>query len=75
MDSTADMTPGLFSDSSTLMLAVLVFLAAAVLSFGLMAAVRVRGSVKRRTAGITSLPGHGELHEPQIRVRVGAGTV
>ena len=59
MDSVADMIPGLFSDSSTLMLAVLVFLAAAVLSFGLMAAVRVRGSVKRRAAGITSLPSHG----------------
>jgi tight adherence protein C len=64
MDNIADIIPGLFSDSSTLVLAVLVFLAAAVLSFGLMAAVRVRGSVKRRTAGITSLPGHGESEGP-----------
>jgi tight adherence protein C len=55
---------GLFSDGSSLLLAVLVFLAVAVLSFGLMAAVRVRGSVKRRTAGIAVAAGSGEAPEP-----------
>jgi tight adherence protein C len=39
------------------MLAVLVFLATAVLTFGVMAAVRVRGAVKRRAAGIAQLSG------------------
>ncbi len=57
-------TIGLFADRSTLILAVLVFLAAAVLSFGVMAAVRVRGSVKRRAAGIAVLTGNGDPQEP-----------
>src|ERR1700693_5720029 len=35
-----------------MMLTLLVFLAAAVLSFGLMLAIRSRGAVKRRAAGI-----------------------
>ena len=39
-------------DSNTLMVAVLVFLAAGTLAFSIMAAVRVRGSVKRRTQRI-----------------------
>jgi len=38
------------------MLAVLIFLAAAVLAYGMMAAVRVRGAVKRRAAGIGEAP-------------------
>ena len=59
MDSDSGFFGGVFADGSTLMLAVLVFLATAVLSFGLMAAVRVRGAVKRRTAGIAALAGHG----------------
>jgi tight adherence protein C len=63
MNTPAD-TIGLFSDSSSMLLAVLVFLAVAVLSFGLMAAVRVRGSVKRRTAGIAVAAGGGEPQEP-----------
>jgi tight adherence protein C len=52
MDDTFDTLTGMFSDPSVLMLAVLVFLAAAVLTYGMMAAVRVRGAVKRRAAGI-----------------------
>ncbi|MFL6797288.1 MAG: type II secretion system F family protein [Xanthobacteraceae bacterium] len=39
-------------DSSMLMLTILVFLATAVLTFGIMAAARARGAVKRRAAGI-----------------------
>ena len=35
------------------MLAVIVFLAAGILAFAAMAAIRVRGAVKRRTARIT----------------------
>jgi tight adherence protein C len=52
MDNPLETLTGLFSDGSSLMLAVLVFLAAAVLAYGMMAAVRVRGAVKRRAAGI-----------------------
>lgn len=45
----------IFGDSDSLMLAVLVFLAAATLAFCIMAAVRIRGSVKRRAAGLAPL--------------------
>jgi tight adherence protein C len=41
-----------FGDSSAMTLAMLVFLATAVLTFGVMAAVHARGAVKRRAAGI-----------------------
>src|SRR6185437_1096183 len=40
------------NDGSTLLLMLLVFLAAGMLAFALMAVVRVRGEVKRRTARI-----------------------
>jgi tight adherence protein C len=59
MDSDSGFFDALFANGSTLMLAVLVFLATAILSFGVMAAVRVRGAVKRRTAGIAALSGRG----------------
>ena len=42
----------LMNDGSTTMVGVLVFLAAATLTFSIMAVVRVQGSVKRRTATI-----------------------
>ncbi len=64
MDSISDVFDGVFADGSALMLAVLVFLATAILAFGVMAAVRVRGAVKRRTAGIAAL----------VRRRLGART-
>jgi tight adherence protein C len=52
----SDLLDGLLADGSApLMLTVLVFLATAILTFGVMAAVRVRGAVKRRTAGIDAL--------------------
>src|SRR5579871_4220614 len=52
MGAVLDGLTGLFADRSALMLAVLVFLAAAVLAYGMMAALRIRGAVKRRAAGI-----------------------
>ncbi len=45
----------LFADSDSLMLAVLVFLAAATLAFCVMAGLRIRGSVKRRAAGLAPI--------------------
>jgi len=44
----------IFGDSDSTMLAVLIFLAAATLAFCVMATVQIRGSVKRRAAGLTS---------------------
>ena len=41
-----------FSDSNTMVIGLLVFLAAGTLAFSVMAALRVRGSVKKRTARI-----------------------
>ena len=52
MDAVLDTLTSMFADGSALMLAVLVFLAAAILAYGMMAAVRIRGAVKRRAAGI-----------------------
>src|SRR5689334_20681099 len=52
MGGLLDLLTSTFADGSALMLAVLVFLAAAVLAYGMMAAMRVRGAVKRRAAGI-----------------------
>jgi tight adherence protein C len=49
----ADILAGVFDDGSTMLLAVLVFLATTVLSFGVMLALRARGAVKRRAAGIS----------------------
>ncbi len=45
----------LFGDDSSMMITVLVFLASATLAFSIMAVVRVRGSVKRRAAGISAI--------------------
>lgn len=50
MDTAASIFATMFSDSSSLMLGILVFLAAGILAFSLMAAARVRGSVKRRAS-------------------------
>ena len=43
-----------FGDQASTMLTLMVFLATAILSFALMAVVRVHGAVKRRTAGINA---------------------
>jgi tight adherence protein C len=55
METLFDTSVGVFGDGSVMMLALLVFLATAVLSFGVMATVHSRGAVKRRTAGIREL--------------------
>jgi tight adherence protein C len=67
MDAIADMIVDLFSDSSVLMLAVLVFSATAVLTFGLMAAVHSRGAVKRRAAGINEHSGENPADASPLR--------
>jgi tight adherence protein C len=63
MDAIFDILVSVFADGGALMLAVLIFLATAVLTFGVMAAVRVRGAVKRRTAGIAALSGGAAVEE------------
>ena len=52
-----DVITGMLDDSSALMLSLLVFLSAAVLAFGIMIAVRARGAIKRRAAGIAEYSG------------------
>jgi tight adherence protein C len=52
MDTVATVFGNMLQDSNTMFMGLLVFLAAGTLAFSLMAAVRVRGSVKRRTARI-----------------------
>src|SRR5689334_24006752 len=49
MGSIADVFGTMLRDSNTMVMGLLVFLAAGTLAFSVMAAVRVRGSVKRRT--------------------------
>ena len=53
LDTLAEM----FSDQSRMMLALLVFLATAVLTFAIMLGVRSRGAIKRRAAGIAEHSG------------------
>ena len=48
-----------FSDSSVIVLGMLVFLATAVTTFGAMLAMRARAAVKRRAAGIAEYSGEG----------------
>ena len=52
-----DILTEMFGDGSAMMLALLVFLATAVLTFGIMLAVRARGAIKRRAAGIAEHSG------------------
>ena len=59
MVAVSDLLLDVFGDSSTMMLALLVFLATAVLTLGVMLALRARGAVKRRTAGLAELSGEG----------------
>ncbi|HLH96732.1 MAG TPA: type II secretion system F family protein [Xanthobacteraceae bacterium] len=63
MGSISEVFGGVFADSSALMLAVLVFLATTTATFGVMAAVRVRGAVKRRAAGIAAIAGDVAVEE------------
>jgi tight adherence protein C len=52
MNLGSDLFGGLFQGGPQMMLALLVFLAAATLTFTVMAGARVRGQIKRRAAGI-----------------------
>lgn len=52
MDTVASIFATTFNDSNSLLLGLLVFLAAGILAFSLMAVVRVRGAVKRRASRI-----------------------
>jgi tight adherence protein C len=52
-----DILAEVFGDSSSMMLALLVFLATAVLTFGILLGVRSRGAIKRRAAGIAEYSG------------------
>jgi tight adherence protein C len=65
----SDILGDVLVDGSPLMLAVLVFLAAAILAFGVMAAVRVRGSVRRRTAGIAAIAGDASVEDQGSALR------
>jgi tight adherence protein C len=59
-----DILAEVFGDSSAMMLALLVFLATAVLTFGVMLGARSRGAIKRRAAGIAEYS--GDAHDPSI---------
>ncbi len=52
MDMIHTVFGGMLSDSNAMFMALLIFLAAGMLAFSLMVAVRVRGAVKKRTARI-----------------------
>jgi tight adherence protein C len=65
MSSTYDILISIFGDRSATMLALMVFLAVAVLAFGIMAAAHARSSVKRRAAGISEYSGDREAADPK----------
>jgi tight adherence protein C len=52
MAAILDLLPDMSADDPTVMLSLLVFLAAATLAFGVMATIHVRGAVKRRAAEV-----------------------
>jgi len=54
MDALLDLLSDLSFDSPTVMMSLLVFMAAATLAFGVMASLHVRGAVKRRAAGVAA---------------------
>jgi len=58
MSGVYDTMIGVLGDGSAMMLALVVFLAAAVMAFGVMATVHARGAVKRRTAVIAEHDGN-----------------
>ncbi|MCC6889005.1 MAG: type II secretion system F family protein [Hyphomicrobiales bacterium] len=53
----------MFGDQSAAVLSLMIFLAAAILAFGVMAAAHARGSVKRRAAGIVRYAGESAVAE------------
>src|SRR5262249_29537514 len=54
MDMILTVFGNMFGDTNNMLMALLIFLAAGTLAFSLMAVVRVRGAVKKRTARIMS---------------------
>jgi tight adherence protein C len=58
---------GVFSDNGSVLLALLVFLASGTLAFSVMAFVRVRGAVKRRTARLTGESEHKGKPQRSLR--------
>jgi len=54
MDMILTVFGNMFSDGNTMIMALLIFLAAGTLAFSVMAALRVRGAVKKRTSRILS---------------------
>jgi tight adherence protein C len=63
IDDIYDTLIDVFGDSSAMTLALLVFSATAILTFGVMAAVHARNSVKRRAAGIAEYTGERPSEE------------
>jgi tight adherence protein C len=62
-ESAYDILISVFGDRAAMMLALMVFLAVAVLAFGVMAAAHARNSVKRRAAGIAEYSGERDQAE------------
>jgi tight adherence protein C len=67
MSDIYDMLISIFGDRASSMMALMVFLAAAVLAFGLMAAAHARSSVKRRAAGIAEYSGERDAGNKSLR--------
>jgi tight adherence protein C len=63
MNGVYDILISVFGDRASSMIALMVFLAAAVLAFGIMAAAHARNSVRRRAAGIAEYSGEREAAE------------
>ena len=63
MNGTYDILISIFGDRASSMVALMVFLAVAVLAFGIMAAAHARSSVKRRAAGIPEYGGQRDAAE------------
>lgn len=63
MNGVYDILISVFGDGASSMIALMVFLAAAVLAFGIMAAAHARNSVRRRAAGIAEYSGEREAAE------------
>jgi tight adherence protein C len=65
MSGAYDVMIGVFGDGATMMTALMVFLATAILAFGLMAAVHARSSVRRRAAGLAQYSGERDGGDPK----------
>jgi len=66
-----DMSFTMFGDATSTMLTLMIFLATTVLTFAIMASIRVHGAVRRRAAGIGGKLGNGAESTPQGRRKAG----